>query len=202
VTEFRIWAPAASQAEVELSGKRLQLSRADGGWWEVTAAGAAADARYGFRLDGGDLLSDPRSLRQPDGPGGLSQCYDQTAFDWTDDGWRGGPLPGSVIYELHVGTFTAEGTFEAAIKRLDHLRDLGVDVVELMPVTAFPGRHGWGYDGISLWAVHEPYGGPDELKRFVDACHGRGLAVVLDVVYNHLGIGNRLADFGPYFTTS
>ena len=105
-----------------------------------------------------------------------------------------------MIYELHVGTFTAEGTFDAAIGRLDHLRQLGVHTVELMPVAAFPGRHGWGYDGICLWAVHEPYGGPDGLKRFVDACHERGLAVLLDVVYNHVGIGNRLADFGPYFT--
>ena len=105
-----------------------------------------------------------------------------------------------MIYELHVGTFTAEGTFDAAIGRLDHLRQLGVHTVELMPVAAFPGRHGWGYDGICLWAVHEPYGGPDGLKRFVDACHARGLAVLLDVVYNHVGIGNRLADFGPYFT--
>ena len=174
MTEFRVWAPAASQAEVELGGRRRQLSPAGGGWWAVRVAGTAADARYGFRLDGGDLLADPRSLRQPDGPGGLSQCYDQAAFDWTDEDWRGCPLAGSVIYELHVGTFTADGTFGAAIKRLDHLRDLGVDMVELMPVAAFPGRHGWGYDGISLWAVHEPYGGSDGLKRFVDACHCRG----------------------------
>ncbi len=107
---------------------------------------------------------------------------------------------GSVIYELHVGTFTAEGTFDAAIGRLDHLRHLGVHTVELMPVASFPGRHGWGYDGINLWAVHEPYGGPDGLKRFVDACHARGLAVLLDVVYNHIGVGNRLDAFGPYFT--
>ena len=111
----------------------------------------------------------------------------------------GGPLQGSVIYELHVGTFTAEGTFDAAIGRLDHLHDVGVNTLALMPVAAFPGRHGWGYDGINLWAVHEPYGGPDGLKRFVDACHERGLAVLLDVVYNHVGIGNRLDAFGPYF---
>ena len=109
-------------------------------------------------------------------------------------------MPGAVIYELHVGTFTPEGTLDAAIGRLDHLVDLGVTVVELMPVAAFPGDHGWGYDGIGLWAVHEPYGGPDALKRFVDACHARGLAVYLDVVYNHVGPGNRLASFGPYFT--
>jgi malto-oligosyltrehalose trehalohydrolase len=163
---------------------------------------ASPDARYGFRLDGGDPLADPRSPRQPDGPAGLSQCYDHDRFGWTDDGWAGRPLAGAVLYELHAGTFTAEGTFDAAIGRLDYLRDLGVTMVELMPVAAFPGRRGWGYDGIGLWAVHEPYGGPDGLKRFVDACHARKLAVVLDVVYNHAGIGNRLADFGPYFTSA
>ena len=155
---------------------------------------------YGFRLDGGEPLADPRSLRQPSGIQGLSRTYDHSAFPWTDRSWRGGPLTGSVIYELHVGTFTSQGTFDAAIGRLDHLHDLGVHTVELMPVAAFPGDHGWGYDGINLWAVHEPYGGPDGLKRFVDACHARGLAVMLDVVYNHVGIGNRLDAFGPYFT--
>jgi maltooligosyltrehalose trehalohydrolase len=155
---------------------------------------------YGFSLDGGQPLPDPRSPRQPFGSKGLSRTYDHSAFGWTDRGWRGGPLHGSVIYELHIGTFTPEGTLDAAIERLDHLANLGVDVVELMPVAAFPGRHGWGYDGINLWAVHEPYGGPDGLKRFVDACHARRLAVVLDVVYNHVGVGNRLDAFGPYFT--
>src|SRR5690348_5909122 len=138
--------------------------------------------------------------RQPFGIKGLSRTYDHSAFRWTDERWRGGALHGSVIYELHAGTFTAEGTFDAAIAHLDHLSGLGVHAVELMPVAAFPGQHGWGYDGINLWAVHEPYGGPDGLKRFVDACHARGLAVLLDVVYNHVGIGNRLGDFGPYFT--
>ena len=205
MTEFRVWAPAARRVEVQVDDgmhamSAVPSSEASGGWWSATVPGAAPDARYGFRLDGGDLLADPRSARQPDGPAGLSQCYDQAAFGWTDTGWRGAPLPGTVLYELHMGTFTAEGTFDAAIERLDHLAALGIGAVELMPVAAFPGRHGWGYDGISLWAVHEPYGGPDGLKRFVDACHARRLAVVLDVVYNHVGIGNRLADFGPYFT--
>jgi malto-oligosyltrehalose trehalohydrolase len=161
---------------------------------------AGHDVDYAFRLDGGEPLPDPRSARQPFGSQGVSRTYDNSAFRWTDRGWRGGPLHGSVIYELHIGTFTPEGTFDAAAGRLDHLRDLGVDTVELMPVAAFPGRHGWGYDGINLWAVHEPYGGPDGLKRFVDACHARRLAVFLDVVYNHVGVGNRLAAFGPYFT--
>jgi maltooligosyltrehalose trehalohydrolase len=161
-------------------------------------AGAGVD--YAFWLDGDGPLPDPRSSRQPFGTNGLSRTYDHSTFCWTDRGWRGGPLHGSVIYELHVGTFTPEGTFDAAIGRLEHLRDLGVDTVELMPVASFPGHHGWGYDGINLWAVHEPYGGPDGLKRFVDACHARRLAVLLDVVYNHVGIGNQLGKFGPYFT--
>jgi malto-oligosyltrehalose trehalohydrolase len=205
MTEFRVWAPAADQVDVQVAGKSHAMSANEqsgsaSGWWSATVPGAASDARYAFRLDGGDLLADPRSLRQPDGPAGLSQCYDHATFDWTDEGWRGVPLAGAVLYEMHVGTFTSEGTFDAAIERLDHVVALGIDTIELMPVAAFPGRHGWGYDGISLWAVHEPYGGPDGLKRFVDACHARRLAVVLDVVYNHVGIGNRLAEFGPYFT--
>ncbi len=171
-----------------------------GGWWELDVPDIVDGADYAFRLDGGDPLPDPRSPRQPFGINGPSRVYDHSAFRWTDSGWRGGPLHGSVIYELHVGTFTPAGTLDAAIGRLDHLRDLGVDTVELMPVAAFPGRHGWGYDGTNLWAVHEPYGGPDALKRFVDACHAHRLAVILDVVYNHVGAGNMLAAFGPYFT--
>ena len=198
--QIRVWAPAAQRAEAEVAGERYPMAPAGGsGWWEAAVpAGPGVD--YGFRLDGGDLLPDPRSLRQPGGPQGPSRGYDQAAFTWTDQGWRGVPLPGAVLYELHIGTFTPDGTFDAAIGRLDHLVSLGVDLVEVMPVAAFPGRHGWGYDGICLWAVHEPYGGPDGLKRFVDACHARSLGVLLDVVYNHVGIGNRLADFGPYFT--
>jgi malto-oligosyltrehalose trehalohydrolase len=202
VTAFSVWAPAADQVEVEVAGQRHPMSSESGssGWWSVDVPDMVAGIDYGFRLDGGELLPDPRSLRQPFGIVGLSRSYDPSAFRWTDRSWRGGPLHGSVIYELHIGTFTARGTFDAAIGRLDHLRDLGVHAVEIMPVAAFPGEHGWGYDGINLWAVHEPYGGPDGLKRFVDACHARGLAVLLDVVYNHVGIGNRLGDFGPYFT--
>jgi malto-oligosyltrehalose trehalohydrolase len=200
VTNFSVWAPAARRVQAEVSGRTHDMVAAPGGWWTASVPDAAADARYGFRLDDGEVLADPRSARQPDGPDGLSQRYDQAGFSWSDASWPGRTLPGSVIYELHVGTFTAEGTFDAAIRRLDYLRNLGVSLIELMPVASFPGMHGWGYDGISLWAVHEPYGGPDGLKRLVDACHARGLGVLLDVVYNHVGIGNRLADFGPYFT--
>jgi maltooligosyltrehalose trehalohydrolase len=203
VTRFALWAPDAGTVDLVTSGQRHPMSPGPGpGWWEAGLPDAGEGTGYGFSLDGGEPLADPRSPRQPSGPGGLSQVYDHARFRWSDQDWRGTPLPGSVIYELHVGTFTPEGTFGAAIGRLGHLRDLGVTTVELMPVAAFPGRHGWGYDGICLWAVHEPYGGPDGLKQFVDACHAHGLAVLLDVVYNHVGLGNRLAGFGPYFTTA
>jgi malto-oligosyltrehalose trehalohydrolase len=200
VSEFRVWAPAAGRVDVVTGGAPHAMAPVAGDWWEAEVPGAGPGSDYAFQLDGGDLLPDPRSAWQPRGARGPSRVYDHGAFGWTDAGWRGIPLAGAVIYELHVGTFTPAGTFDAAIERLGHLTDLGVDLVELLPVAAFPGRHGWGYDGIGLWAAHEPYGGPDGLKRLVDACHARGLGVLLDVVYNHVGIGTRLADFGPYFT--
>ncbi|HEX5290202.1 MAG TPA: malto-oligosyltrehalose trehalohydrolase [Streptosporangiaceae bacterium] len=200
MSEFRVWAPAADRVEVVTGGASQPMAPQDDDWWAADLPGAGDGTDYSFRLDGGDLLADPRSAWQPHGVRGPSRRYDHGRFAWTDAGWRGVPLPGAVIYELHVGTFTPAGTFDAAIERLDHLAALGVDAVELMPVAAFPGAHGWGYDGIALWAVHAPYGGPDGLKRLVDACHARGLGVLLDVVYNHVGIGNRLGDFGPYFT--
>lgn len=200
MSDFSVWAPEAERVDLAVAGTLVPMSSVPGrpGWWAAAAAPAGTD--YAFRLDGGDALADPRSPRQPYGHDGASRTYDQAAFGWTDAAWRGVPASGAVIYELHVGTFTAEGTLDAAAGRLDHLLSLGVTVVELMPVAAFPGEHGWGYDGTGLWAVHEPYGGPDALKRFVDACHRRGLAVFLDVVYNHVGPGSRLASFGPYFT--
>ncbi|WP_055591081.1 malto-oligosyltrehalose trehalohydrolase [Peterkaempfera griseoplana] len=202
---FRLWAPDAQQVEAEVDGVRhpLQPDPDRPGWWLAELPADPAGSDYGFRLDGGELLPDPRSARQPHGPDGPSRLVDHGAFRWSQEaaGWHGRALPGSVLYELHVGTFTPEGTFDAAAQRLDHLVELGVDLVELMPVCPFPGRPGWGYDGVSLWAVHEPYGGPDGLKRFVDAAHRRGLGVVLDVVHNHLGpAGNYLPRFGPYFT--
>ncbi|GLW52358.1 malto-oligosyltrehalose trehalohydrolase [Kitasatospora phosalacinea] len=196
---YQVWAPDAKVVEVEVGAVPYLLERdpARPGWWR----GEAPEGDYGFRLNGGRALPDPRSARQPFGPDGLSRPVDHAAFAWSETAWRGRPLPGSVVYELHVGTFTLEGTFDAAAEKLDHLVELGVDFVELMPVCAFPGRSGWGYDGVDLWAVHEPYGGPDGLKRFVDAAHRRGLGVVLDVVHNHLGpSGNYLPQYGPYFT--
>ncbi len=197
---FRVWAPKAGRVELQVGGERRGLSSAGGGWWEGDAD-AAPGADYGYRLDGSDPLPDPRSRWQPNGVHGLSRLVDHTTFHWTDAGWRGLRLADAVLYELHLGTFTPGGTFTSAIERLDHLVELGVNAVELMPVAEFAGERGWGYDGVDLWAPHHAYGGPDGLQRLVDACHARGLAVVLDVVYNHLGPeGNYLERFGPYLT--
>ena len=198
--DFSVWAPRAGSVDLVLRETREPMTRDDDGWWH-RRSDVPADAAYAFSLDGGDPRPDPRGLRLPDGPHGWSQLFDPGEFTWTDQDWRGRPLAGSVVYEMHVGTFTPEGTLDAAIGRLDHLVDLGVDVVELLPLSPFPGRHGWGYDGVAPYAVHEPYGGPAALQRFVDAAHGKGLAVCLDVVYNHLGPdGNYLGEFGPYLT--
>jgi maltooligosyltrehalose trehalohydrolase len=166
----------------------------------VEQAGPGTD--YGFVLDDdAQAWPDPRSKWQPHGVHGASRVYDQTAFAWSDGGWQAPPLSRGVIYELHVGTFTPKGTFDSAIERLDYLVKLGITHVELMPVAAFPGARGWGYDGAALFAVYEGYGGPDGLKRLVNACHARGLAVLLDVVYNHFGpVGNYSGKFGPYLT--
>ncbi len=198
---FRVWAPERRRVDVVADGRRLPMEQVDGGWWEVDDRDAGAGTRYGFSLDGGEFRPDPRSPSQPDGILGLSEVVDQAEHRWTDAGWRGSSLPGSILYELHIGTFSPEGTFDGAIDRLPHLSRLGVDTVEIMPVAEFSGDHGWGYDGVDLYAPHHAYGGPRGLKRLVDACHASGLAVVLDVVYNHLGpIGNFLAEFGPYFS--
>ena len=199
---FRVWAPKAREVRVEVAGARHALARIDGGWWQAEVDGARPGMDYAYFLDGEDLaLPDPRSLWQPHGVHGRSRIYDPDAFQWTDRGWEAPPLASAIVYELHVGTFTPEGTLDAAQAKLDALRELGVTHVELMPVNAFPGVQGWGYDGVDLFAVHEPYGGPEALQRFVNACHAKGLAVLLDVVYNHLGpSGNYLGKFAPYFT--
>jgi maltooligosyltrehalose trehalohydrolase len=171
------------------------------GWWSAEVPDAGTGTDYAFVLDGGAPLPDPRSPWQPQGVHGASRRVDHAAFHWTDTSWQPPPLASAVIYELHVGTFTPAGTFDAVIERLGHLRGFGITHVELMPVAEFAGTRGWGYDGVDLWAPHHAYGGPEGLKRLVDACHTRGLAVILDVVYNHLGpVGNYLGHFGPYFT--
>jgi maltooligosyltrehalose trehalohydrolase len=201
MTTFRVWAPRPETVELEIAGERHPMTPEAGGWWRGDVPRARAGTDYAFVLDGGPPRPDPRSRWQPHGVHGPSRLLDQDAFPWTDGSWRGVPLPGCVLYELHVGTFTEEGTFDAAIDRIDHLVSLGVTAVELLPCNSFAGRWGWGYDGVAWFAVHEPYGGPDGLKRFVDACHARGIGVVMDVVYNHLGpAGNYLPEFGPYLT--
>jgi len=207
--EIRVWAPNAKRVDVDIEPlggvvTTTPMARQPGGWWSVSTD-RPAPLDYAFRLDGGQPLPDPRSPWQPRGVHGPSRTFDAATHVWSDTGWpgpRGGAgAVGGVFYELHVGTFTSGGTLDAATSRLDHLVALGVDVVELMPVAAFPGRWGWGYDGVALYAVHDPYGGPAALQRFVDACHQRGIGVCLDVVYNHLGpSGNYLSQFGPYFT--
>ncbi len=203
---FRLWSPCARTVELHLSGRRespLPMTAGSGGWWSLTVEDADHGTDYAYALDGGPARPDPRSRWQPAGVHAPSRVFDPARHRWADDGWAGRDVLGLVFYELHVGTFTAQGTLAAAASRLDHLVDLGVDVVELMPVAAFPGRWGWGYDGVAPYAVHEPYGGPAALQSFVDACHARGLAVCLDVVYNHLGPeGNYLGEFGPYFSTA
>ncbi|MCE6995970.1 malto-oligosyltrehalose trehalohydrolase [Saccharothrix sp. S26] len=197
---FSVWAPARERVRVRVDGRDHEMTAGAGGWWHADVSGLD----YGFLLDDSDdVLPDPRSRWQPDGVHGPSRVYDHSAFRWTDQAWTGRALPGAVLYELHIGTFTAAGTFDGAIERLDHLVDLGVTHVEVLPVNSFDGTAGWGYDGVLWGAVHEPYGGPDGFKRFVDACHARGLAVLLDVVYNHLGPSGAYLDrFGPYFAGS
>ncbi len=198
---FEVWAPyAESGVDLVMHDRRYPMRRGDSGWWHVDQPAEDGD-RYWFSLDGGEPLPDPRARALPDGPDGPAQVVVLPDPDEATARWRGSYLPGSVLYEMHVGTFTDEGTLDAATRRLDHLVDLGIDMVELMPLATFPGQHGWGYDGVGLYAVHDAYGGPAALRRFVDACHARGLGVLVDVVYNHLGpSGNHLQEFGPYFT--
>jgi maltooligosyltrehalose trehalohydrolase len=201
VTSSAVWAPNASRVELETRGHRLVMARAERGWFELRDGAIAAGDDYAFVLDGGPPRPDPRSLWQPHGVYGPSRAVDHGAFAWTDADWRGRRLSDCVVYELHAGTFSEAGTFDAAVMHLGQLVELGIGAVELLPVAAFPGHRGWGYDGVDLYAVHAAYGGPDALKRFVNACHIAGIAVIMDVVYNHLGPdGNHLGEFGPYFT--
>lgn len=200
---FLLWAPAASSVEVHLVSPRdrtVTLKPEPRGYHAGLIENVPPGSRYFFRLDGDVELPDPASRSQPEGVHGPSEVV-TSGFEWTDGGWCGLRLEELIIYELHVGTFTEEGTFDGAVSRLEELRELGVTAVELMPVAQFPGERNWGYDGVYPFAVQQSYGGPAGLRRFVDACHAQGLAVVLDVVYNHLGPeGNYLASFAPYFT--
>ncbi|WJL95769.1 malto-oligosyltrehalose trehalohydrolase [Microbacterium sp. ET2] len=196
---MELWAPRATRVRLRHAGGDLEMQAAAGGWWRGEVTLADGD-RYGFVLDDGDAVRpDPRSRRQPQGVHEPSSWFHADAHDWDDHAWTGRQLAGGIVYELHVGTFTPEGTLDAAATRLDHLVGLGVTHVELLPVNGFNGVWNWGYDGVLWYTVHEAYGGPAAYQRFVDACHGRGLAVIQDVVYNHLGpSGNYLPEYGPY----
>jgi maltooligosyltrehalose trehalohydrolase len=203
MTEFQVWAPKPGLVRLDVDGALHPMTRSDDGWWRATIE-TSPDARYGYLLDDDPtVLPDPRSARQPDGVHARSQLWDASGAGWTDADWRGRSVQGAVIYELHVGTFTPAGTFDSAIEKLDYLVDLGIDFVELMPVNSFAGAHGWGYDGVLWYSVHEPYGGPDGLVRFVNACHASGLGVLIDAVFNHFGpSGNYLPRFGPYLSSA
>jgi maltooligosyltrehalose trehalohydrolase len=209
LARFVVWAPRRSSVTLvikkvgENTPVRVAMERDEEGWWwpaQPLPDSGIGEFDYGFLLDDSDtVLPDPRSRRQPNGVHGWSRTFELDEFVWSDQKWTGKQLAGCIIYELHVGTFTPEGTLMAAIDRLDHLVELGVDFVELMPVNAFNGPHNWGYDGVHWYAVHEGYGGPLGYMQFVDACHRAGLGVIQDVVYNHLGpSGNYLPHFGPY----
>jgi maltooligosyltrehalose trehalohydrolase len=206
---FRVWAPSRQRVEVvfeESSSEEwavdFELAPEKDGYFSGLVKGTGAGALYKYRLDGGDAFPDPASRFQPQGPHGPSQVTAPSTFQWTDAGWPGAGREGQVIYEMHIGTFTPEGTWEAAARQLPELAELGITVVEVMPVAEFPGRFGWGYDGVDLFAPYHLYGEPDDFRRFVDQAHAAGIAVILDVVYNHLGPdGNYLKQLsGSYFT--
>ena len=198
---FGVWAPKAQKMALKWREQVLPMDGPDNrGWWTLEVPEATCGDRYAFLLDDDPAPNpDPRSLRQPEGVHGLSEIYDHASFEWHDRLWRGAPKTGSIIYELHIGSFSKEGTFDAAIPHLEHIAELGATHVEVMPIAGWAGKQGWGYDGVALFATHEAYGGPDGFKRFVDACHATGLSVILDVVYNHFGpVGNYTTKFGPY----
>ncbi|MEO0455543.1 MAG: malto-oligosyltrehalose trehalohydrolase [Cyanobacteria bacterium P01_A01_bin.114] len=204
--EFTVWAPHLEKVELHLTATDLSqnlhpMTRDRRGYWQVALDDIQPGARYRYRLDEDKSWPDPASYHQPEGVHGASAVVDHGSFEWRDLSWQNLALADYIIYELHIGTFTPAGTFEAAIERLDYLKTLGITAVEIMPVAQFPGERNWGYDGVCPFAVQQSYGGPDGLKQLVDACHQRGLAVILDVVYNHFGPeGNYTGLYGPYTT--
>jgi malto-oligosyltrehalose trehalohydrolase len=201
---FAIWAPSAEGAQVDVDGRRVPMQRGAQGFFHCFDAEAAPGSRYAFRFDGLDrAVPDPASRFNPDGVHEPSEIVDANAYEWRDGAWLGRTFDDAVIYELHVGTFTPQGTYAAAGERLDYLAALGITAIEVMPLAATPGRWNWGYDGVLPFAPHAPYGRPDDLKRFVDAAHERGLMVLLDVVYNHFGPeGNYLGHYAQHFFTA
>jgi maltooligosyltrehalose trehalohydrolase len=206
---FRVWAPGRRTVTVHLENgsdeltRRVPLLSEQGGYFAGLAPGASAGMRYKLQLDEGQLLPDPVSRFQPKGPHGPSQLVDPAVFDWTDKNWKGKSLEGQVLYEMHVGTFTPEGTWEAARRELAELKAIGISVIEVMPIADFAGRFGWGYDGVGLFAPVAIYGVPDDFRRFIDEAHRLNMGTILDVVYNHLGPdGNYLKEFSPDYFSS
>ena len=197
---FTVWAPVCKKVELMIGGSVHSLKRTDSGYWSISIENVEVGTLYNFRLDGEKILPDPASRWQPKGVHGPSAVIDY-AYPWTDDSWSGIPLEEMIIYELHVGTFSREGTFQGVVRKLDYLKELGVNTIELMPISQFPGNRNWGYDGVYPFAVHHDYGGAIGLMELVNEAHSRGIAVILDVVYNHQGPeGNYIGEFGPYFT--
>ncbi|HUN81937.1 MAG TPA: alpha-amylase family glycosyl hydrolase, partial [Phycisphaerae bacterium] len=196
-THFRVWAPKRRRVEVVLEdGPATPLDRDPSGYFSGLVAEAVGGSRYRFRLDGGDLFPDPASRFQPCGPHGPSRVVDPGRFQWSDGNWPGLTLEGQVMYEIHIGTFTREGTWDAARREFAELASAGITVLEVMPVADFPGRFGWGYDGVGLFAPVAIYGTPDDFRRFIDDAHRHSLGVILDVVYNHIGPdGNYLKEY-------
>jgi len=201
---FRVFAPGAGRVRVRFPDRGQpdrEMRQRSHGYWELETKDMLPGTDYLIGVEGKEFRPDPASRFQPQGVHGPSRVWDHRAFAWNDAQWKGVALEEAILYEIHPGTFTAEGTLDAIVPKLGHLSALGVNAIEIMPVNQFPGVRNWGYDGAYLYAVQNSYGGPDALRRLVDACHGRGIAVLLDVVYNHLGPeGNYLAEFGPYFT--
>jgi maltooligosyltrehalose trehalohydrolase len=198
---FRVWAPRAHTIAVRIGDVSYPLQATERGWWTRDVEEAGPDTDYWFVVNGGDPIPDPRSQFQPFGISGPSRLVDHSSFPWSDESWQARRLASAIVYELHIGTFTPEGTFSSTVECLDYLAGLGITHLNIMPVNEFSGDRGWGYDGVDLYAPHHAYGTPNDLKSLVNACHEKGLAVILDVVYNHLGpVGNYLDHFAPYFT--
>ena len=202
--EFQVWAPRAEKVATKIGNTIHPMLRDDRGWWRVQVEEAGPGTDYAFLLnDDATSYPDPRAMWMPNGVHAASRVYGKGQFSWSDERWQAPPLASAIVYETHIGTFTREGTFDSAIEKLPYLVELGVTHIEVMPVAEFPGDFGWGYDGVALFAARESYGGPDGLKRFVNACHSHGLAVLLDVVYNHFGpVGNYTGKYGPYMTNN
>ena len=202
--EFRVWSPLRENVSLKIVSpeeRLVPLQKDEEGYWSAKVENVPPGTRYFYQLDNDATHPDPASQYQPEGVHGPSEVVDHQRFNWEDQNWKTIPLEDLIVYELHVGTFTPEGTFDAVIPRIPELLELGINTIELMPIGQFPGERNWGYDGVYLYATQNSYGGPEGLKRLINACHQQGVAVILDAIYNHFGPeGNYMGEFGPYFT--